>query len=277
MKYYFLIPFVFGWMQLVSAQDTQDSTKTSAPAEVSMITNRPGFTEASRAVFKSGFQIETGFQYSKTPTVPKSEGSSDYQENVLIPNLGLLYGISTNVEIRIFANYEGQRISPFSSEYTYDFNNLLVGTKINLTEAKGLVPEMALLVTLGIPTNKLNAKVWPATALLAWSYSLPANFGLSGNLSYGYDMEFEEHYSVTHPHHINYTINLGYGITDKLSTYAELYGYNTLGSGNNLDVKIAGGFYYRINPKFQVDLIGGYGIEDKSYLANAGFSWLLLK
>jgi len=242
-----------------------------------MITNRPGFTEASRAVFKSGFQIETGFQYSKTPTVLKSAGSSDYQEDVLAPNLGLLYGVSKNVEIRIFANYEGQRISPFNSEYTYDFNSLLVGTKINLIEAKGLVPEMALLVSLGISTDKFNAKVWPATALFAWSYSLPANFGLSGNLSYGYDLEFEEGYSITNPNHINYTVNLGYSINDKLGTYAEVYGYNNLGSGTGLDVKMAGGFMYRINPKLQVDLIGGYGFEEGSYLVNAGFSWLILK
>ena len=244
--------------------------------ELSMITNRPGFTEASRAVFKSGLQIESGFQYSKDKLV---KNSLDHYENILLPNLGLLYGVSKNVEVRVFANYEGNRFSNqnITSKFYYKIRDLSIGSKINLTKEKGFLPEMALLINQGVPTTKYPVQIWSTSALMAWSYTLSPRFGLSGNLNYGRDYEFKTKTSLFNQDYWGYTINLGYSITDEFGTYAELYGVNSIGNGNDLDVNIAGGFLYRINPKFQIDLIGGYQFESEGILVNAGFSWLLLK
>tara|TARA_R110002050_G_scaffold300621_1_gene471014 strand:+ start:44459 stop:45292 length:834 start_codon:yes stop_codon:yes gene_type:complete len=258
----------------------QDSTHTESKiSPIKMITNRPGFTEASRAVFKKGFQIETGFQYSKSPF---SKGSSEYSANILFPNLGLIYGVSENVEVRVFGNYEGNRVSygASPSTYSYGLEGLTLGTKINLTKRNGFLPEMALLINQGVPTSASTASftpIWSTQALLAWSYSLPYKFSLSGNLSYAVRYEFDEISTLAHPNSLGYTINVGYTITPQLGTYMELYGQNALGAGKVFDMNAAGGFKYRINPKFQVDLIGGYGFETGSTLVNAGFSWLIIK
>ena len=251
----------------------QDSTSTASDA--SMITNRPGFTEASRAVFKSGFQIESGFQYKKSPDY---KGSESYSEGLFIPNLGLLYGVSKNVEIRIFGNLDGTRYhsSVWTSDYSYSLTGLVVGAKINLTQAKGALPEMALLLTEGFPTNNIGIQTWSTSALLAWSYSLPANFGLSGNLGYTLEYQFEDNMSLTNPSYFNYTVNLGYSIKENLGTYVEFYGASNIGDGTGISTSMTGGLWYRFNPKLQVDLLGGYGFDAGSYLFNVGFSWLIL-
>jgi len=272
------IILTIGFLLFISEMSfSQDSaTVTTGEIKIKMITNRPGFTEASRAVFHKGFQIETGFQYSK---IPKIKGSSEYSSNLLVPNLGLLYGISKNVEIRGFINYEGNKFisTGLESGYAYDFNSLILGAKINLTDAKGAIPEMALVLQQVFPTSSPDFEKWSSVAMLAWSYGLPANFGLSGNIIYTLDFGTGNHAPISNPHNLGYTLNLGYSITEKLGTYAELYGNNTFGNGDKLNVNLTGGFMYRINPKFQVDLIGGYGFETGSTLVNVGFSWLILK
>ena len=139
MKNLLLIVFLStGWISVFS----QDSTVIKPLSDVSMITNRPGFTEASRAVYKSGFQIETGFQYQLSPNW---KGNPHHSEQILIPNLGLLYGASKNIELRVFGSLEGNRNNWTGSEnskYEYSFPALVIGGKINLTKAKGFLPEI---------------------------------------------------------------------------------------------------------------------------------------
>jgi hypothetical protein len=259
--------------QSVNAQDTNQ-----VKSELQMVTNRPGFTEAAKAVYKSGFQIETGFQFSKSPN---SKNSDSYTNNFLLPNLGLLYGVSKNVEIRAFIDYQYSKNVVDSSlegmEYYKELSGFYLGSKINLTNQDGYLPEMAVLITQGIPTSSINAKVWSTKALLAWSYSLPKNFGLSGNLTYAREYVFEESVSLANPDVLGYTFNLGYSINYAFGCYAELFGNNNLGIGESLDVNITGGFWHRLNNNFQVDLIGGYDFETGGYLVNAGFSLLLIK
>ena len=255
----------------------QESDSVKSPsAEVSMITNRPGFTEASRAVFKSGLQIESGFQYSKDQL---DKSSMEYWESVLLPNLGVIYGVSKNVGVRAFVNYEANRFTyqDRKTKYYYNFSRIYVGTKINLTKEKGLLPEMALLINQGIPTNRFGISIWSTSALMAWSYTLNPRFGLSGNRSYSRDYEFKSKTNLFNQDYWAYTINLGYSITDEISVFTECYGNHRIDNDGKFDINLIGGMAYRITPKLQVDSYAGYRIETDGFLVNAGFSWLLLK
>ena len=252
----------------------QDSTSVST-TEISMITNRPGASESSRAVFKKGFQIETGLEFGK---VPNFKGNPEGIEYLFLPSFGFQYGVSENVELRIFAtNYATRSINNGApSQFVYNLSNVTAGAKINILKSKGIVPEMALLLTQGIPTNPADVrKQWPTTALLAWSYSLPANFGLAGNLGYINQKEVFEQ-QITFDHSWSYTLNVGYSIQENTGVFVEIFGTDNMNDNTTVPVNFDGGFWYRFNPKFQVDVSAGYGFDVGSSYVNAGLSWLFL-
>ena len=256
----------------------QDSTKveTVEVSEISMITNRPGVTEASTAVFKGGFQMEVGLEYGK---IPNSKGSTDHSEYIFLPNFGFQYGVSKNVELRIFSTNYATRsfVNDGYTKFVFNLSNLYVGTKINLLRSKGLIPELAFVLNQGIPSNPADVrKQWPTTGILAWSYSLPANFGLSGNLGYINHKEVFER-NITFNHSWSYSVNVGYSIQNDFGVFVEIFGEDQMNDDSEVPINFDGGVWYRFNPKLQIDASVGYEDELGSYYMNAGFSWLILK
>ena len=254
----------------------QDSTATKSTSDVSMITNRPGFTEASRAVYKGGFQIESSIEYGK---VPELQGSSNHSEYLYLPSFGFLYGVSKNVEFRVFATNYATRsnVNGGYTQFVFNLSSVNIGSKINLLSPKGLIPELALLINQGVPSNPADIrKQWPTSAILAWSYSLQGNLGVSGNLGYINHKEVFEQ-DITVDHGWSYTLNVGYNIQEDIGVFAEVFGENKINNGRVFSLNLDGGVWYRINSKLQVDASAGYGVEVGKYYVNAGFSWLLMK
>jgi len=245
----------------------QDSTVTESSSDVSMITNRPGVSESSKAVFKSGFQIETGFQFS----------DFDVGSSFQFPNIGFLYGVSNNVEIRVFSYYE-------FNNYNADQIGLMLGAKINLVELNGWIPEMAFVFNQELPTiivSKLSnslPKDWNSNAMIAWSHPLGEKLGVSGNFIYTLQTkstEISTGKTIDFANQFGYTFNVGYTINDKFGTFLEAYGNNNFSTGftNSVD----GGVWHRVHSKFQIDLQVGLGIDTKEYFVMVGFSRLFLK
>jgi hypothetical protein len=257
---------------------SQDSTKVIPleTEEVSMITNRPGATESSTAVFKGGFQTEIGFEYGK---IPEWKGSTEHIEYLFLPSFGFLYGVSENVELRVFSTNYATR-SNVNGGYTklvFNLSTIYVGSKINLFKENRFVPNAALLINQGVPSNYVDVRrQWPTSAIFAWSYTLPANFGLSGNLGYINHKEVFQN-DITFDHSWSYTLNLGYSIKDDLGVFAEIFGEGKMNDNGETPLNIDGGVWYRINKKLQVDASASYGFEVENYYLNMGFSWLLIK
>ena len=260
---------------LLKLSSGQDSVMVESN-QLDMITNRPGATEASHAVYQEGFQIEAGFEYGK---IPDQKGVSTHKEYIFLPNIGFQYGVSPNVELRIFTTNYATR-SYLNSGYTqfvYELANVNVGAKINLTEAKRGLPEMAILIDQGISTRPANERsYWPTRGLLAWSYSLPSNFSLAGNFGYINQKEYYDQY-ITYGHSFTYTLNFGYGIKDNLGVFAEVFGIDRLNKDRSFPWNFDGGVWYRLNNKFQIDASMGYGFDVGNYYVNVGMSKLFLR
>lgn len=275
---YFLVAFLIPYVSLGFAQDSISNQAVQTSTAFNMITNRPGFTEASRAVYKSGFQIETALHYEQLPHFKNSE---NYSQLMFLPTLGLLYGVSKNVELRMFFNNQSLKTS-VDKNAQYSFSGLTFGSKINVLNANGWVPEMAILVTQGVPTtsHKID-QVFSTGVLVAFGYSLTNNLGLSGNLGYaidyGLNKEITQNQVLSHPHHLNYTCNLAYSFDNNVGVFVELSSANTLGNGVGYYQNYEGGAWYRVNPKFQIDINGGYGSELGSYFVEAGMSLLIIR
>ncbi|MGB0806936.1 MAG: transporter [Salibacteraceae bacterium] len=256
-------------------QDSSNVEELGLPI-LPMVTNRPGATEASRAVYHKGFQMEIGFEYGN---VPERKGSDKHSQYIYLPQFNLQYGVSKNVELRVAStNYAvREKINNDYTQFSYNLDNIVVGAKINLIDAEKWKPELALLITQSFPSNTSNyRKYWPTTFLLAWGYSLPKNFSLSGNLAYiNEKVSYDKTIDVTHGW--SYTVNAGYSIKDNLGVFAEVFGSDTFNDGADASLTLDAGLWYRFNPKFQVDASAGYGFEVGSTYLNVGFSYLILK
>jgi hypothetical protein len=72
-----------------------------------------------------------------------------------------------------------------------------------------------------------------------------------------------------------YTLAFGYAITDQLNCYVEPYGFLT-NNGEELHL-VNGGFTYLVNDNFQLDLTGGFGLNEEApdNFISCGASFLL--
>lgn len=272
MKKIMTLSFLIGAIFTINGQELT----TISNNDLQMVTNRPGATESSLAVYKGGFQIEAGLEYGKVPFDKNRESYTNY---LYLPNVGIQYGISKNIELRVFTTHllSKYTMNEQSTSFESSLNEINVGAKINLVKSKGWVPEMALLVNQGIPTTRNDStKQWPTKAVLAWSHSLPANWGVSGNLGYT-NQKQSIHNNINYSHALSYTLNLGYAIKDNLGVFAEAFGEEVIDSNNGFPLNIDGGAWYRFSNKFQIDGSLGYGLNQESYYLNIGMSWLVLK
>jgi len=242
--------------------------------DLPIVTNRPGFSESAQAVYKGGFQIEAGLSYDKSPVTYDPSFSI---HRLTVPNLGLLYGVSKNVELRVFGNMYGTKYDKTIEDgYQFEFNDLSFGSKINLTTQKGWRPQLAILINQGVPVKSAD-KTWDSKALLAWNYTITSKFGIAGNIWYDLKYNFDAVPSTWSQGYLGYTVSLNYNVTSEFGVFGEWYSEKKLVKDGEYTSIVDGGFWYLIHPKFQVDLQGGYGMSDENYFVTVGLSYLLLK
>ena len=249
-------------------------------------TDRPDFTESPNVVPQGALQIETGFILEND----KQEfcGSSETHRNITTNTSLLRYGLTDNIELRFnWANSLSNvvvQINPTVipcteniGDYLRDtsfsgFSTSFIGFKTNLYKNDKL--SIGFLGHLYIPElasgdfAKANGQKIAPEFLIPLTYDITDRFGIA--VQYGLTWD-----GFTPNPTTSYTLALGYGITDKLSAYVEPYGFLT-NNGEELHL-INGGFTYLINNDIQVDLTGGFGLNEAApdNFLNCGASFLL--
>lgn len=258
-------------------------------------TDRPDFTESPNVVPKGALQIETGFMVEHntelvTYPFPGTATEERTFRNTTLNTSLFRFGLFENLELRFnyvlqsskLHNYEiieqGQ-VWPSPTELpdsAYDplrgFSTSFIGFKTNLY--RNVKVSIGFLGHLYIPelasgdfANANEQKIAPEF-LIPLTYDITDRFGIA--VQYGLTWD-----GFTPNPTTSYTLALGYGITDKLSAYVEPYGFLT-NNGDELHL-VNGGFTYLINNDFQVDLTGGFGLNEAApdNFINCGASFLL--
>lgn len=231
-----------------------------------MITDRPDQTESPRLVPKGFLQVEMGMMFEKT-------GNSFLKEEIFTYNTTLLrYGLLENLELRL--GFDLMQIKTFSKNDTNGFGSglgpLLVGFKIGISKEKGWLPEMGLLgsVFLSSPAAKsFETEDTGGEIRFSMSHTLSDRLNFSYNLGLGWDGNNTGTVYL-------YTVTFGYGITDNLSFFGELYGdFPENSIANNL---FDAGFTYLISKNIQLDISAGSGFDtDQDYFVSTGVSFRL--
>ncbi len=224
-----------------------------------MATDRPDQTEASSIVPHKHIQLESGFVY---------EFTNKLQDNITYNTSLFRYGLLKQAELRFQADYTGIKYNGGDS-LVNGFAPLKVGTKIYITEEKGLLPEISVIVGFLLPNigkKSLQAPYTTPAFRIAASHSVTEMFSLGCNVGaeWGGTELFPDYF---------YSLVGAFSVTDKLGAFIEGYGYlPEIGGGSLLG---DGGLTYKITPDFQLDVSAGLGItkDAPGGFVNAGFSW----
>ena len=245
-------------------------------------TDRPDFTESPNVVLKGALQVETGFIWENDEQSFMSSGvlNNLSERNFTVNTTLLRYGLTDNIELRFNTSFNNNREILNSAltggqDFTTDrvgFSTSFIGFKTNLYKNDKIsigflghlyIPEIAT----GDFAKTAAQKIAPEF-LIPLTYDITDRFGIA--VQYGLTWDGYTPNPIT-----SYTLALGYAITDKLSFYLEPYGFLT-NNGDELHL-INGGFTYLINNDLQLDLTGGFGLNEPApdNFLNCGASFIL--
>ncbi len=253
-----ILLFIIGFVSFSYAQDD-----TNTPEE--LVTDRPDATEASTTVPKGAIQIETGGFYT-------SFEDNGIKEEVLGYNTTLVrWGVLENIEFRLGWNFEEVRTTVNGMELPdvqSGLSPLLAGMKLNVTEEKGLLPEIALIGHIFLPFSAASDFRPETTAV---DFRFAASHTLSEKSSIGYNLGAQWGDDSSEAAYI-YTFSYGYSLTDTFGFYAELYG--DFPEDNRANHFWDAGITFLALPNLQFDATVGSGItEGQDLLLSAGASY----
>ncbi|MBC7641539.1 MAG: transporter [Flavobacterium sp.] len=233
------------------------SLSANAQNLTSIQTDRPDLTECPFIVPINYFQLENGFVYQQT---------NENNTTIVAPSILIKFGINNHFELRMVIEYE------LNNNYysrASGINPVLFGFKSRLIEENGILPTTSFIGHLSVP--KL-ATVNYKTAFSAPEFRFAMQHTISKNQTLSYNLGAEWDGESAEPTFI-YTLTTGYSFSEKVSVYAELYGF--LPQINPADHRFDGGFCYLLNPNNQLDISAGFGISKISpnYFVGLGYSF----
>jgi len=247
-KYFLMFGILFLAAEQLAAQEI-------APIQ----TDRPDQTECPFTVPVRHFQMETGFSFERINKEDKSFAH---------PSVLYKYGISNFVELRLITEFITEKIR---GKNTGGLQPVTLGFKTNIAKEKGLLPVISFIGHLTIPffaTQKFKATYY------APAFRFTMQHTLSKKLSLGYNLGAEWDGETAIPAFI-YTVTTGYAISDKVGTYAELYGFAPQKS--TADHRFDCGISYLLKTNMLIDISGGFGLTGNApdYYGALGFSFRL--
>lgn len=230
-----------------------------------LITDRPDATESPTAIPKDYLQIETGAFYESF------KGNSIKSETFTYNTTLLRYGLINNLEFRVGWDFEEGRVSVNGNRLkgvTSGFSSLLLGFKTTLAQPHGWLPEIGFLGHLYLPfmaSTDYKPLTTGADFLFAFNHTLSEKSSLGYNIGAEWKNDSPEIAYI-------YAISYGFEITDKLGTYAELYG--DLPENSTANHFWSSGLTYLISNNLQLDASGGSSItKEKNILVSVGVSF----
>jgi opacity protein-like surface antigen len=230
-----------------------------------IVTDRPDFTEASVTVGRGVLQIETGYTYTFDNDGTQTIGHS-------YPEALFRYGMFAEwFEWRLAWNYAHEIVDGVESAGAED---LYLGFKLALTPQEGILPEMALVPQMTVPTGARAFRGNDVHPGINWLYGWDINDWLStgGSTQLNRTLttlgrqsrsEFAQSWTI------------GYSLTERLGAYTEYFALIPhRGEGDKPEHYFDGGFTFLFSDDVQWDIRGGVGLNAAAddYFVGSGLS-----
>jgi hypothetical protein len=224
-----------------------------------IITDRPDFTEASVTVGLGVVQLETGYTY-----VTDEDGPTSFRAHSA-PEALLRVGVLADwFELRLAYTYleETTSTTGVGRETLNGSDDLYLGVKLALTGQAGILPEMALVPQMRVPSGSSELTAgetlpgvnwlygWDVTEIVSTGGSTQVNRRLDDETDAPY-LEFAQ----------SWTIN--YALTEQLTGYTEWFCFAPDGADSNHNENyFDGGFAFRPTDNVQFDVRAGVGLNE---------------
>ncbi len=235
-----------------------------------LVTDRPDFTEASTTVGLGVAQLEFGYTYTYDNGDGESRRTQSFGEPLL--RVGIL---ADWLEFRIaaFPLQERTRSAGLSNTVS-GVADLYLGFKIALTPQEGVLPEMALIPQMNVPSggsaftsNSVEPGVnwiyaWEINDLISTAGSTQGNRRIDGGSGNAY-LEMAQSWTIA------------YSLTDKFGAYTEWFSLIPSGADTAQTESYAnGGFTFLLSNDVQFDIRAGWGLNEAAadFFAGTGLS-----
>ncbi len=231
-----------------------------------LVTDRPDFTEASSTVGRGVIQLETGYTYTiDDDGIAQTESHST-------PEPLLRYGIGADwLEFRLGWNYLDEQIGGAGNSGGED---LYLGFKIGLTPQEGILPEMALVPQITVPTGTDAFSAEEVLPGLNWLYGWDLNDRISTAGSTQFNRALDDGSDDAYTEWAQ-SWTIGYSLTEKVGAYTEWFALFPHSSETILpEYYFNGGFTRLFGNDVQWDIRAGVGLNEAAddYFVGTGLS-----
>jgi hypothetical protein len=225
-----------------------------------LVSDRPDFTEASTTVGRGVAQMELGYTYFSNSDDGVRTRSHSYPE--MLWRIGFL---AEWLEFRIAYNAAGtdETVSPGSRTTASGSEDLYLGFKLGLTPQEGILPEMALVPQMTVPTGSDEFTAGQVMPGLNWLYGwdITDEFGAGGStqINQSPDDAGDVYLEVAQ------SFTVGIALTERLGMYTEWFAFFPSGSVvARTQHYLDGGFTYSVTNDLQLDVRAGVGLSHAS-------------
>jgi hypothetical protein len=248
-----------------------------APLEGNISTERPGFSDSAVLMPRGHVQLETGYTYTYDHVRPRTNIS-----NHTLPEFELRTGVTDALELRVkwtgysatdtlFVDQGRSGLHYWHRDHDDGWTDMSVGIKTPLLQQKGLIPNLAILPSLSIPTGSASKSTRNAdfSLSLPWNYNITDKLVLYGDVILAIPTDAEGHWFQT-----SASTGVCYQLTDRLSWFFEYYGYYPSARGTDCQHNINTGPILLLTKNTQLDFRVGMGLNDEApdLFTGVGFS-----
>ncbi len=239
-----------------------------------IITDRPDFTESSVTVGRGVVQLEGGYTYFYDSDTVGSDKIHSFPETLL--RVGVL---ADWLELRVGWSYLEETTHVFGDGRTVatGSDDMYLGMKFALTGQAGILPEMALVPQMRVPTGSSEFSAREVLPGLNWIYGWEINdwlsVGAQSQLNRKLDDETNEPYEE-----FSQSLTVNYRAIDRVGAYTEWFVFAPDGAESNHNEHYAdGGVTFLVTDNFQLDARAGVGLNAAAadMFAGLGFAFRL--
>ncbi len=234
--------------------------------ELAFTTDRPGVGDTAYLVPPGYIQLEGGVTVNHDRTRAPLERIT----TVSVPNTLIRIGVLDAMELRLLG---GEYVYEKTSSGNQDDRDQgvsapIIGTKFQLTNEDQWMPQTAVFGNLTFPfgSKRLHPDDLTPDFKVAANYALSEHVSIEVNLGAAWKDGLNDIIGL-------YTTALGLAMTEKLSTFAEVFGNMNGPATHGFDA----GFTYLVLPTVQLDVSGGPALTDAAtdWFVAAGVSYRL--
>ena len=236
-----------------------------------LISDRPDFTEASSTVGAGVMQLEGGYTYAYDSDAVGSTKSHSFPETLL--RVGVL---ADWLELRCAWNYAEETVTEYGVSRTLSTGaeDLYLGIKFGLTGQEGILPEMALITQMDVPTGSSEFTADEVLPGIVWLYGWDINDWIATGGQTKADRALDD---VTGDPYLEFSQSwtINYSLLERVGAYTEWFVLAPDGADTNHTENYAdGGFTLSVTNNLQLDVRAGVGLNEAAddYFVGSGFA-----